>query len=313
MVANAEKRNESAEAHATACADARFASYRYKTRYGLAGADKDLDEALRLKPDDPYLLVTAGYTRGQAGFVDQARTLCSRAIEVASTNPSPVLGACEGLPRRGSLRRGHRCLPARPCQSAGRATSGDCRCSGLIAEIQINVYQQRWSESREGLTEAETKDRERDHQNVEKAIADQADAIRDLRPVILGILERQPDAPVRRVSVIERAHDLLRGRWLAITGESKEAVKLLEHVAMSRGDSPEEIAQSVQAFGLLGAMHAREGNWKQAVAALERATCIAADLRGVAAGCRRCLYQGTSVGPGSIVLSSSGRPGKTRR
>ncbi|MCX7424304.1 MAG: tetratricopeptide repeat protein [Planctomycetia bacterium] len=278
MVANAEsaesaKSAKSAEAHAAACADARFAGYRYKTRYGLAGADKDLDEALRLKPDDPYLLVTAGYTRGQAGFVDQARTLCSRAIEVAPTNPSPYLGL------------------ARVCLAEGRSDEAVAVCRrglakvpgedvrrlslfGLIAEIQINVYQQRWGEPREGLTEAETKDRERDHQNVEKATADQADAIRDLRPVISGILERQPDAPVRGVSVTERAHDLLRGRWLAIKGESKEAVKLLEHVAMSRGDSPEEVAQSVQAFGLLGAMHAREGNWKQAVAAFERATSL---------------------------------------
>jgi len=50
----------------------------YRSRYGLSGSEADLDEALRLAPEDTDVLLKAGEQAAASGHADQARELLSK-------------------------------------------------------------------------------------------------------------------------------------------------------------------------------------------------------------------------------------------
>ncbi|HBO43403.1 MAG TPA: hypothetical protein DD670_05630, partial [Planctomycetaceae bacterium] len=252
-------------------AEALFESYLYKEAHQLPEAKADLEAALALEPENIPLLLAAARARQREGFGEEARVLLARIMELDPTNPASYLGLARLAV---SQDRPEEALEL--CQAGlAKLPANDIRRLWLLrlaAETRLDM--QRLARVAPDAAPTEAEARLASEKEVGEALAAHAAAIQDLRPLVIALREQQPEGGMPTMSVIERGHSLLQARWLLFTGKPDEAKPILEQVASGRDDTREEIDQSVQAFHLLGAVHATRGEWDRAADALEQAVAL---------------------------------------
>lgn len=232
-------------------AEAFLSSYLYKSYYRVPGAEADLQRALAFDPAEPEIWLVAAEARTAQGLVDQARQCYERAIELAHNDPRGYFGLARVWLHRQQFDRAVQTL--RRCPTEVRNAS-----IGLLGlEAEARIVGHNWKTLPAEQRAAEQK-------QIAALLAQQATMIKQQAPLM--------DGPVR--SGVERARTLLEAKWALARDETERAVELLESVALSRSDAPQEISQSIQAFELLAAVYAAGGQWGQAAAAYERAVSL---------------------------------------
>jgi tetratricopeptide (TPR) repeat protein len=243
-------------------ATAYLARYLYRNEYELAGAEEDLETALKKTPDDlKALLLAADHARQKAlrilreGSTNDAKKAGDELLTAASEYYSHIISevapederAYTGLGDILSLRgkTDEAILTWRKGLAAGNANS--ILLNLRLAEVLLVLG--RIEPAEEAVNALSTA--------VDKRVAALP------RPMRLSL---------------ERSINMLRGRCFAANGESQNAIVELKRVLASRPSSEAEVRQTLQAEMLLGNIYASLSEWDLSAAAFERAATLQPEL-----------------------------------
>ncbi len=225
--------------------------YRYRSQYQLPGGEDDLGAALKHGPENLSVLLTAAAharieaerLRGAPGSPDKvreslekARAYYQRAIDVAPSAELAYLGL------------------------------GDV----YLAEGNVDQAISKW---RDGLEESSEESIDLNARLADVFITQGrvVDAEGHLKVLDQTAQKLALNLPRSVRMSLERSNNLLRGRWWVRQGKYREAVRFLERVTTGGEGSAAEVAQTFQAWWLLGGCHAALNQWYQAATAYEEA------------------------------------------
>ena len=246
--------------------------YRYRTHYGVSGAEQDLEAALKYGPDDVDVLVTAaeraryeaararqkGAPRAEiATYLAEARRHYTHAIDLDRSAVQAYLGLGDVCREQGETgqavnqwRRG--------LEEAGGNRWGALQLNLRMAEVRLG----------EGRPD--------DAGNSLDAVQ------KDLEGLNLVPEARRPEGFEYDRQSIEGAYKLLRAKWLMAKQQLRKAIPLLTEIALGQQSTASEIANCVRAGIFLGQTHAalaktaaaadeRDKEWEAAALAYGRA------------------------------------------
>ena len=225
--------------------DALLTRYRYRVQYGVAGAEEDLEAALAADEDHlEALLLAAASARGQASGervetqLAEAEALYRRAIAVAEEDERPYAGLGE------IYLASARAEEAIAVWEEGLETNESSpRLLALLVEVHL---------------------RQNDLEAAERRLMELEQVLARLGPSL-------PRAA--RLS-FDQSRDLMRARLLVAQGKLMEAIPLLRHVATGQRTVEGEVAETVQAWMLLGGIYASVRQWDQAALSFEQAAAL---------------------------------------
>jgi tetratricopeptide (TPR) repeat protein len=224
--------------------DVHLVRSRYRSRYGLPGAEQDLQQALKLTPTDPDVLLAAARSAMDRDQPEEAADLYERLLKIAPGNDAACLGLGETYARRGDQTR------AVEIWQRGRLLHpNNLLLAFRLAEALVQQDQ---------FVEAESA----------------LDAVDQALSRLAGL---QTVEALQTLRVVRPAADLLRARWHLGQGRPTQAVSLLRRVGLTGGDPQfTGVADAIplQAWLLLGAVYAQQGMWDQSAFAYEQAAEI---------------------------------------
>lgn len=239
--------------------EAHLARYQYRVDYGLPGAAKDLDKALKLGPESgPVLVAAARDARSEAARLRKERAK----PEDVDAKYAEASAFCR------------RAIRAAPSEEGGYLLLGEvCGAQGDNAGA-IEAW-------RRGLEHSGQNSLALNSRLMEALVADGRleEAKRHLDAVERGANTLAPFLERGSQFVLGGMRDLLRGEWLVGQGRYGEAVRLLKRVTAGRQDSDLSRLQVRQAWHLLGGVRARLGQWDLAATAHEQAARLVPEDR----------------------------------
>lgn len=258
-----------------------LASYRYEQRWGIAGAQANLEEALRIAPDDVnVLLEAADYARIQArqakalGGTDLeieqqlelARGRYTRAIELdpKSNNPQPRLSLGDVL---AAMKRSTEAVAAWETGLENfKDTPYSVEFHGRLAA--------HWLEQND-LTQAES----------------------SLAAVDVSISKFPPGVARDAVLNIEQEQDLRRGHWHIKRKEHQLAISPLQRVVERQEQLGGKTESGLRALLLLGGAYAAESEWTAAAEAYDRAAVQEPSLAAAHLAASTCWLAANGIEP----------------
>lgn len=225
-----------------------LARFQYRTQYGLAGAEADLQAALRYADGDPAVHLAAAEHARRAANNDRNSPAYTQACE-------HYLRAIELAP---AMEAAYRDLAM--MQSAAGDTDaaletalrGVKAAAGVAAQIELNLLAADMLADRGKLDAAKT--------HLSKA----AEAMHTL-PLRAG----RPVPPA-----MASAYDLVIAKWLLRQEKADEGTALLRKVLARQTTSGVEAAQAYQAALMLAGVYGSYGAWDAAAGMYERASAI---------------------------------------
>jgi tetratricopeptide (TPR) repeat protein len=257
-----------------------LARYAYRLKYSLPEADRDLQEAVRLAPDNTEVLLTAG-----AAALDTGRRLKAESAAQTSTN-----------------RPGDDKTPADKT-AADRATIELQRAQGFFQKLVAKPAAERVAAAYLGLGDAQATLGEREaadrtwrdglkhfrQPTVQIALyakiaeslleANRPDEAGQPLDEIQKLVERLGTSVPRDLRIaFVRERDLRRARWHVQRGELAPAIPLLRSVALRQPQGDPRIDTTLQAQFLLGSIQYRLGEWVEAATAYDEAARLSPAL-----------------------------------
>ncbi len=252
--------------------EALLARYRYRTEYGLPGAQEDLAQALRFGPDDLEVLLAAAHDARSEADRMRAREAAPDDVEAKYDS------ACEFA---------RRAIEAARSDERGYVSLGNV----LRARGRADEAVEAW---RRGLAACEGQSLTLHTRLAETLIAERrfAEAEEHLKALSRVTAELSPQLNRDGQRWLGNLKALLRGEWLVGQGREVEAVPLLKRATLVRESSEVsdlERAQARQAWQLLGAIYADRGEWDLAANARQQAARLEPAERSPAAKARTLL------------------------
>jgi tetratricopeptide (TPR) repeat protein len=241
-----------------------LARYRYRMRYGLIGAQSDLEQAMHLAPRDPQVLLTAGAgayraakesqsQREDADTIrenfDRARQLFEKLIKenVLAQSPEPHLGLGDALLGLGELEQ---------AIAAWR--------QGLKRFVQPSVQIRFHAKIAEALLAA---GRINEMQTPLDAI--------DAAIVKVGATVTREE----RMALVQ-AQELRRASWHLQQGRAAAAVPLLQNAIARQVGRMANHATAAVGWNLIGRAYAMQAEWGEAAVAFDRAASLEPNSAG---------------------------------
>lgn len=235
-------------------AAARLARYQYRLRYALPGVEEDLQEALQLAPQDVDVLLTAAVralSLGQQRSQQQDPSGAAAAWEEAR-------GYYEQLTRHEEGKR-------RPQTFLGLGDVG-------LAMGNLDQALAAWREGVRRFPQPTTliafhariAEACLEHQQLASA-GSELDAIDQILDGLRSSVSREEKL------ALTRAQDLRRANWHIRRGEYAPAIGLLRQVVLSQPKGDANVAMTVRASLLLGAVYTALGEWLDAASAFDQA------------------------------------------
>ena len=312
-------------------ASAYLARYRYRNEYELAGAEEDLETALKKTPDDlGALLLAADHARQEALriLVDKGSTeKVNELLNAAGKHYHDIIERIAPLDERAYMGLGEVCLifaqTRRAVEVDGEKVAEFKKWEALAKTS--GRADERWQDQKQftkGLEDVNTW-----HDLAIKIwAAGNADSISlnfKLAGVLLDLGRIEPAeeavnalsaAVDKRIAVLprptrlslERSINMLRGRCFAAKGELQDAIVELKRMLSSRPSSEAEVRQTLQAEMLLGQVYASLNEWDLSAAAFERAATLQPGLaapRLAAAAASARFQPETAIGHYEMALA----------
>lgn len=245
-IAQADAVMDTLVAQSTDGGTALLARFAYRRKYELEGVEKDLEDALRLAPDNVDVLIAAAEYAFRRNRTDEARGLYVRAIKAAPDDPQGYLGLGDVERSSGQIERAVAVWGKGLEKTDTNAIALRLRLIGALIESD------RGDEATPHLEALET-------------IAAQ----------LAGHESR--GAQLRLASEI----DFWRAKWHLVRNEQADAIERLNRVTVTAEfDEAEEGygSRRLEACLLLGATYARQSQWDAAAEAFDQATQLAPEL-----------------------------------
>ncbi|MCC7087143.1 MAG: tetratricopeptide repeat protein [Pirellulales bacterium] len=227
-------------------AAALLARYRYRQRFGLAGSNDDLDEAIRKAPDDPAVLLAAGERAAQNQQRDEAEKLFSKLV-VASPKD----------------RRGYIYLAQLQSERKDR--------SAAIKSLRAGISAVGGTDLLLGWRLADLLIDERDFAA--------ADAV--LKDLEASIQKSQAILPQALRDSMQAETDVIHARWWAAQGRLLRAAAILDrllNLKFTPLDGERYVTAPIQVMRMLGEILMRSGQWDRATVAYENLLAANPDL-----------------------------------
>jgi tetratricopeptide (TPR) repeat protein len=235
-----------------------LARHQYSVRYRRAGAADDLKQALERGPKELNVLLTAaGHARREKGSISEApETLYRRAMEVAPADEKAYIGL--GDLYAGQAKLDQAIATWRQGLEKANRDSVDLNlrlADALITRGRLDEVAEDSNSLNEGTEEKRSSSRPLD----------------TLRRVRSELVPRLPQA--NRLA-LERAVDLVEGRWLVAKGLHAQAIPFLQRVRATEGVTPAETSQISAAHTLLGTAYMALAQEDQAALAYQAAATL---------------------------------------
>jgi tetratricopeptide (TPR) repeat protein len=244
-------------------AEAYLARYGYRTRYGLADAETDLERALQLAPEDSGVLLTAA-TRS----LRQAQALRRTGgdAELAKIHLDEARRYYEELTQR----------PPEEQVPAYFLGLGDTCLALEDFGKAVSTWQEGYKRFTQPTVKATFQARIADAY-LDRNLLSEATAPLD---AVEKIVDRLGSSVSRdeRLAML-RAQDLRRATWRIKRGEIAEAVPLLRQVIVTQPKGDADTDATVQAWLMLGAVYGSLGEWLDAAAAFDQAASMQPNMQ----------------------------------
>jgi predicted Zn-dependent protease len=240
----------------------RLARYLYRTKYNLPDAQVDLADAVRLAPDEPDVLLTAG---SQA--LDEGRKL--KADPAKSAEASAVLDMAEAHFQKLTSRPAEELIPA------AFIGLGDV----LLAKGDIDAALAAWQKGLKQFTvptvritlQSRVASTLLDANRLTEADESMAD-IEQMLKNLTTTVSRDYKKMVERELDLRKATRLIRGGKLA------EAIRPLQAVIVSQPHGDPRIEATLQAWRLMGTVQMSLGEWMAAASAFDQVAALEPQL-----------------------------------
>lgn len=235
----------------------------YRRKYALDGVESDLEEAVRLAPDDSKVLLEAGLSALNTGVRLKAAAAAGD-TSVADKSTAELAKA------KGYFEK----LVAKPDERLPDAylSLGDVQ----LALNQRDAAHDTW---REGLKQFRQPTIQITlHAKIAESLleADRADEARQPLDEIKTLVDKLGTSVPRDLRVaFERGQDLRTARWHVQRSELAPAIPLLRSVALRQPQGDPNITTTLQALYLLGSIQFRLGEWVESATTYDEATRLA--------------------------------------
>jgi tetratricopeptide (TPR) repeat protein len=256
-----------------------LAAYHYQKRWDISGYEDNLEEALRVSPDDPETLLASAdhaYQQArQAKAADKSGDEAKRLLELARQRYQRLIGL----------------QPNSPAPDA-RLRLGEV----LAAMEQTDEAVKAWTEGLEGFKNSpvavEFHARLAGHW-IERGQLENAAAWLDA--VDQAIAKFPPGISRESVLAVEQEQDLRRGLWYIKRGEPGEAIAPLRRVVVRQEQLGTESETGLRALLILGNAYASLSDWTAAAEAYDRAATQQPDLAAAHLAASSCWLSANGV------------------
>ncbi len=239
-----------------------LARHFYRLKYSLPEADVDLQEALRLAPDNTEVLLAAGLNALDAG---QRLKADPATADKATAELNRAKGHFEKLIAK----------PADERVPAAYLSLGDVQLALGEEDAAFQTWRDGLAQFRQPTVQIAL------HAKLADSLlaADRADEAREPLDEIKRLVNRLGTSVSRDVRVaFEREQDLRTARWHVLRSELALTIPLLRSVALRQPQGDPRIDTTLQAQFLLGSIQFRLGEWVEAAAAYDEAARLAPTL-----------------------------------
>lgn len=232
----------------------------YRSKYGLPGADADLENAIRLAPEDPdVVMATAMAEFARSRTVQSSRDEAGSAkhlVKAKSHFEKLVGGAAGRHSEQAYLGLGDTFLLDKQFERAVETWQkglGKFKATTTLIGFHARIAEAAMSQGRQDLA------------------AESLDAIDQLLGKIGGSIPREAKVD------LQRGQDLRRASWHLKKADFAAAVPLLRQVIVSQPSGDKNIQLTLHAWMQLGGVSANRGEWSEAASAFDQAASLEPD------------------------------------